>query len=146
MSQGASDLGGVTTAVCTRWYTLQVQCTRHVASICHTPPQHKSHIVQALAALKKQYGFLLLVDDAHGTLVLGPRGGGVADAAGLCDAVDVHIGTLSKAFGAQGGFVACTHKVKKLMVNAGRAYMFSTALPVPVVAAAIAALQVFRRC
>ena len=102
--------------------------------------------MQALAVLKSKYGFLLLVDDAHGTLVLGPQGGGVADAVGLCEAVDVHIGTLSKAFGAQGGFVACTHNVKKLMVNAGRAYMFSTALPVPVVAAALAALQVFRRC
>ena len=89
---------------------------------------------------------MLLVDDAHGTLVMGPRGGGVADAAGLCNAVDVHSGTLSKAVGAQGGFIACAHKVKQLLVNAGRSYMFSTALPLPIVAAALAALHVFHRC
>lgn len=89
---------------------------------------------------------MLLVDDAHGTLVLGKNGGGVADMTGLCGSVDVHVGTLSKAVGAHGGFVACSSAVKTLLVNQGRAYVYSTALPIPTVAGALAALDVFDRC
>lgn len=60
----------------------------------------------------------------------------------MADQVDVHIGTLSKAIGAQGGFVACSRNVKSLLLNKGRPYVFSTALPLPTVAAASAALKV----
>ena len=70
------------------------------------------------------------------------RGGGAAEAFGVADEVDVHIGTLSKALGAHGGFVACRADLKTLLLNKGRPYIFSTATPTPVVAAAIAALQV----
>ncbi len=52
------------------------------------------------------------------------------------------VGTLSKGFGAHGGFVACNEQLKQLLLNAGRTYMFSTALPAPVVAAAHAAIRV----
>jgi hypothetical protein len=102
--------------------------------------------LQALAELKRRYQFLLVVDDAHGSLVLGPHGGGAAEAAGVCDSVDVHTGTLSKAFGSIGGFVACSHAVKAFLVNAARAFTYSTALPVPCVAASLAALDVASRC
>eukprot|EP00884_Botryococcus_braunii_P003236 jgi/Botrbrau1/12913/Bobra.0299s0024.1 len=54
----------------------------------------------------------------------------------------MHIGTLSKAFGAQGGFIACSAELRALLLNRARSYIFSTALPVPVVAAAHAALRV----
>ena len=60
----------------------------------------------------------------------------------MADQVDIHIGTLSKAFGAHGGFVACRRDVKSLLISRGRPYIFSTALPVPTVAAAAAALRV----
>ena len=63
--------------------------------------------VERLASLKRKYGFLLILDEAHATLVCGERGGGVAQARGRCADVDVHVGTLSKAVGAHGGFVAC---------------------------------------
>lgn len=102
--------------------------------------------MQELARLKAEHGFLLAVDDAHGTLVLGPSGGGTADMSGTCDAIDVHIGTLSKAFGTHGGFVACTTEIKTLLVNFGRAYVFSTALPAPTIAGALASLEVVRKC
>ena len=54
----------------------------------------------------------------------------------------MHVGTLSKAFGAHGGFVACSSRVRSLLANSGRPFAFSTALPAPAVAAALAALEV----
>lgn len=100
--------------------------------------------LRELVELKARYGAWLVVDEAHATLVLGQRGGGVAEAAGVEDAIDVHVGTLSKAFGAQGGFAACSRDVRRWLLNVGRPYVFSTALPIPVVAAARAALRVRR--
>jgi 8-amino-7-oxononanoate synthase len=55
--------------------------------------------------------------------------------------VDVHVGTLSKAFGSLGGFVACSARMKQYLLTRGRAFVYSTALPTPVVAAAAAALH-----
>lgn len=98
--------------------------------------------IQGLVALKQKYGFLLAVDEAHATLVCGPNGEGAVASAGVVDSVDLHIGTLSKAFGAMGGFVACSSQWKDLFVNLGRTQVFSTSLPVPVVASALAALKV----
>jgi Aminotransferase class I and II len=102
--------------------------------------------VQKLHALKRKHEFLLLVDDAHGTLTAGVFGGGSDDVGGVSHTADVHVGTLSKAVGAQGGFIACASHIKSVVANAGRAYMYSTALPVPVVAGALAALDVIQRC
>ena len=70
------------------------------------------------------------------------RGGGAAEAFGVSSEVDVHVGTLSKAVGCQGGFVACSAQLKRLLLSTGRSYMFSTSPAAPMVAAAIAALQV----
>jgi 8-amino-7-oxononanoate synthase len=97
-----------------------------------------------LAELKERHGAWLVVDEAHATLILGERGGGAVERAGVGDAVDVHVGTLSKAFGCQGGFAACSRDVRTWLLNEGRPYVFSTALPLPVVAAARAALRVRR--
>lgn len=97
--------------------------------------------LEGLAALRARHGFLLCVDEAHATLVCGERGGGAAQMLGVEDSVDVHVGTLSKAFGAHGGFVACGRDVKQLLLSRGRPGIFSTALPLPAVAAASAALH-----
>ncbi|KAL6753881.1 pyridoxal phosphate-dependent transferase [Haematococcus lacustris] len=101
--------------------------------------------LQALAVLRSRYGFLLVVDEAHASLVCGDRGGGAAEAFGVADQVDVHVGTLSKAAGALGGFAACSRLIKHVLVNKGRPYIYSTALPLPVVAAARAALATSAR-
>jgi 8-amino-7-oxononanoate synthase len=108
---------------------------------------HSCHelALQGLAKLKQQYGFLLVVDDAHGTLVCGCNGGGAAEMMGVSGHIDVHVGTLSKAFGGQGGFAACSSSMRQLLLNRGRSVVFSTALPVPVVAAARAAVRVTQR-
>ncbi|MCO5603772.1 hypothetical protein L7F22_057924 [Adiantum nelumboides] len=95
-----------------------------------------------LVALRKKYNFLLVIDDAHGTLLCGETGGGVAEALNVEGEVDIVVGTLSKAIGCQGGFIACSRKWKQLIQSRGRSFIFSTALPVPVVAAAHAAILV----
>ncbi|KAI5061102.1 hypothetical protein GOP47_0023607 [Adiantum capillus-veneris] len=95
-----------------------------------------------LVALRKKYNFLLVIDDAHGTLLCGETGGGVAEALNVEGQVDIVVGTLSKAIGCQGGFIACSRKWKQLIQSRGRSFVFSTALPVPVVAAAHAAILV----
>ena len=95
----------------------------------------------SLARVRARYPEVcLMVDEAHATLVMGATGGGAVEAAGIEDDVDVHVGTLSKAFGSHGGFVACARRVKSLLASAARAHAFSTALPAPAVAAASAAL------
>lgn len=98
--------------------------------------------LRALATLKRRYGFLLAVDDAHATLVCGERGAGTAAMLGVEESVDLHVGTLSKAVGCLGGFVATTRGMKAWLSNRGRGFVYSTALPVPVAAAAQAALRV----
>jgi 8-amino-7-oxononanoate synthase len=95
-----------------------------------------------IAELKERYGALLLVDEAHGTLVLGERGAGAAEAAGVDDQVDLHVGTLSKAVGALGGFVACSEPIAQWLTSRGRSLVYSTSLPVPIVEAARAAIEV----
>eukprot|EP01018_Ginkgo_biloba_P002582 Gb_40331 [translate_table: standard] len=95
-----------------------------------------------LAELRKKHGFLLVIDDAHGTLVCGEDGGGVAEMFNVERDVDICIGTLSKAVGCQGGFIASSKKWKQLIQSRGRSFIFSTALSVPMVAAAHAALLV----
>lgn len=101
--------------------------------------------LEGLAQLRRSHGFMLAVDEAHATLVCGPRGGGGAEMMGVEEEVDVHVGTLSKAFGVQGGFVCCTRGVRSWLLNRGRPLVYSTALPVPVVAAASEALRVSSR-
>ncbi|KAK4256439.1 hypothetical protein QN277_009303 [Acacia crassicarpa] len=95
-----------------------------------------------LANLRKKHGFLLVIDDAHGSFVCGKNGGGVAEEFNCEKQVDLCIGTLSKAAGCHGGFIACSKRWKLLIQSRGRPFIFSTATPVPVVAAAHAAVEV----
>ncbi len=97
-----------------------------------------------IAAVCERHGAILVVDESHATLVYGERGGGVAEAKGVADRVDVHIGTLSKAIGSQGGFVATSKRMREYLLNVARAYVFTTSPTLPVVAAARAAIRVAR--
>lgn len=97
----------------------------------------------ALRRLADRHGALLVVDEAHGTLVLGERGRGACEVAGIH--ADLVVGTLSKAAGAMGGFIAGSEDLCTHILNHGRAQIYSTALPVPVVAAALAAIEVAHR-
>ncbi len=95
----------------------------------------------AIVELAQQYRLRLLVDEAHGTGALGPGGRGALAQDGLEDQVDVIVGPLGKALGSYGAFVACDEQMARYLINAARTLQFSTALPPPAVAGALAALE-----
>ncbi|MBI4773068.1 MAG: 8-amino-7-oxononanoate synthase [Deltaproteobacteria bacterium] len=90
----------------------------------------------------ERYDALLLVDDAHGTGVLGPRGRGAVEELGVQSANIVHMGTFSKALGGLGGFIAGTHPVRDYLVNQARTLIYSTGLPPATLAANREALRI----
>jgi 8-amino-7-oxononanoate synthase len=91
-----------------------------------------------LAAAATATDSILVVDEAHAFGVLGPGGRGLCAAAGVTP--DVLIATLGKAVGAAGGFATGVRPLRDLLVNRARAFVFATALPPPVAAAATAAV------
>jgi 8-amino-7-oxononanoate synthase len=94
-----------------------------------------------IVELAREHDVRVMVDEAHGTGALGPGGRGAAAEAGVEDEVDVVLGTLGKALGSYGAFVACDRAMARYLVNAARTFIFSTALPPPAVAAAAVALD-----
>jgi 8-amino-7-oxononanoate synthase len=98
----------------------------------------------AIAALKRRAEFVLVVDEAHATLLYGERGSGVAEQESVEADVDFRVGTLSKAVGAHGGYVATSRRARAWLLNVARPYIFTTALPAPVAAGALAAIRLAR--
>jgi 8-amino-7-oxononanoate synthase len=94
----------------------------------------------ALGRLARQYDAWLMADDAHGIGVVG-AGRGSTFATGVPADVPLQMGTLSKAIGAYGGYLCASAPVIELMRNRARTFIYSTGLPPPVVATAIAALD-----
>jgi 8-amino-7-oxononanoate synthase len=92
----------------------------------------------ALAEAAAATDSVLVVDEAHAFGILGPGGRGLCAAAGI--GPDVLIGTLGKAAGAAGGFIAGSRALRDLLVNRARTFVFTTAMPPPVAAAATAAV------
>ena len=97
-----------------------------------------------LVAVAERHGCLLMVDDAHGEGVLGEGGRGIVDHFHMHGRVDIEIGTLSKAFGVMGGFVAGSQNLIDWLKQRGRPFIFSSALTMADTAACLAAVDLLR--
>ena len=96
--------------------------------------------IAELLDLARHHRCLLMVDEAHATGALGPGGAGAVAEAGLSGEVDLIVGTLGKTLGSYGAYVCGSAKLVDLLINTARPFIFSTALPPPVIGAALAAL------
>lgn len=94
-----------------------------------------------LAALKRKHGALLMVDDAHGSGVMGEHGRGSAELLGIGGEVDIQMGTFGKALGSFGAYAAVSSELRELLINRARSFIFSTSLPPSVLAASLAAVE-----
>ena len=97
-----------------------------------------------LADLADRHGAMLMVDEAHATGVFGPRGRGLAEQLGLDQRIPIRVGTLSKAVAIVGRLRRGSRSLVEWLVNRTRPYVFSTAMPSPLAAAALAALEIIR--
>lgn len=97
--------------------------------------------LRELVALKQEFGAMLMVDEAHSGGVYGERGEGLCRSLGLHEAVDVHMGTFSKAFGVYGACVYGSRTLIRWLINRARPLMYSTALPPSLIAGVAAALS-----
>lgn len=95
-----------------------------------------------LIELAESFGCMLMVDEAHATGVLGKRGSGAAEYFGVEDRIHVVMGTLSKAVGSLGGYIAGSQELIDFIRNRVRSYIFDTSLPAPSLAASIAAIGI----
>jgi glycine C-acetyltransferase len=98
-------------------------------------------LLDRLAGAAEEHKLMLMVDDAHGEGVLGRGGRGIVDHFGLHGRVDIEVGTMSKAFGVVGGYVAGPRLVVDWLRQRGRPFLFSSAVTPPDVAACIAAVD-----
>ncbi len=101
--------------------------------------------VPELCALAEEFGCIMMVDDAHASGVFGKNGRGTIDHFNVHGRVDIQVGTLSKAIGALGGYVAGSRTLIEFLYHRARPFLFSTSHPPAVAAACIAALDVLER-
>ena len=99
----------------------------------------------ALCALAEEFGCIMMVDDAHASGVFGRNGRGTVDHFGLHGRVDIQVGTLSKAIGVLGGYVAGSRALVEFLHHRARPFLFSTSHPPAVAASCIAAIDVLEQ-
>ncbi len=97
-----------------------------------------------LVEIASRFDAMLLVDEAHGTGVLGASGRGASEYLGVSDSIPIRVGTLSKALGSLGGFVSGSNRLIDHLLNTAPTFAFSTALPPAAAAAAREALGIVR--
>ena len=100
--------------------------------------------LRELVELKDRFGAWLLVDEAHATGLYGPTGAGLLAEAGMSARVEIVMGTLSKALGSVGGYIAGSRVLIDWLINRARSFVYSTALPPGVIAASHAAVDLAR--
>jgi 8-amino-7-oxononanoate synthase len=97
--------------------------------------------LRELVEIKKRFGAMLMLDEAHAAGVIGPNGRGLAREENLSEEVDVQMGTLSKALGASGGYICGARTLIEWLINRARSFIYSTAPPPAIAAAALAAVD-----
>ncbi|HEY5753823.1 MAG TPA: 8-amino-7-oxononanoate synthase [Chthoniobacterales bacterium] len=98
-------------------------------------------LLEEIVALKTKFEAFLLVDEAHAIGVLGANGRGLAEKLGISAKIDLQMGTLSKAIGVSGGYIAGNRLLIDLLINRARSFIFSTAPPPALAGAALAAVE-----
>jgi glycine C-acetyltransferase len=125
----------------------------------HTSPSHDTYVavegvysmdgdtapLPRIVALCEKYNAVLLLDDAHGTGVMGQHGRGTAEHYDVEGRIPITMGTFSKTFAVTGAFVAASRKIITYLRFFARSYMFSASLPPPVVASVLAGLDVMEK-
>lgn len=96
--------------------------------------------IAAMTQVAREHAALTLLDDAHGFGTLGSRGRGAAELSAAESGIDIYVGTLGKALGSFGAFVAGSARLRELLINAARTFIFSCGLAAPQIAAARAGL------
>ena len=100
--------------------------------------------LREIVNLKEQHGALLLLDEAHALGILGPTGQGLAEELNLQAQIDFQMGTLGKAIGSAGGYLAATQPWIDLLINKARSLIYSTAPPPAQTAASLAGLNLLQ--
>ncbi len=98
-----------------------------------------------IVELAERFGAMVMVDEAHATGVFGPNGAGIVAKLGLGDRILVQMGTLGKALGGFGAYVAGSRALRELIINRCRTFIFTTALPPSVLATSIAAVAILEK-
>ncbi len=98
-----------------------------------------------IVSLAEKHGAMVMVDEAHATGIYEPNGSGLVAKLGLGDRVPIQMGTLGKALGGFGAYVAGSQALRELLINRCRSFIFTTALPPAVMAMAIAAIDLIKK-
>lgn len=100
--------------------------------------------LRQIADIAVKYNAMMMVDEAHSTGIFGPSGCGMVKQLNLEQSVNISMGTLSKALGGYGGFIACSEIIRELMINRARSFIYTTGLPPAVIGAAIGSLNILK--
>ncbi len=101
--------------------------------------------LKEIVEIAGRYNAAVMVDEAHATGIFGPEGRGLAFHLGLQNEIEIHMGTLGKAVGVSGGYVAGSKNLINFLINRSRSFIFTTGYPVPLASAIIKAMEIMRK-